>query len=101
MKNYWDSSLTYRENYKHLVDDLEKDTRDWIIGDGAPKDGTQVYFLCCNDWQGQGQYDIGFWEDYTKSKYYDPKAPYPDCLEGEWNTQFGNCEAILGWKVVV
>ena len=97
MKNYWDSSLTYRENYKHLVDDVEKDTRDWIIGDGAPKDGAQVYFLCGFDYKDDPQYDIGVWEDYTTRWWYDPA----EGVQGEWNTQFGNCEAILGWKVVV
>jgi len=97
MKTYWDQKLSYRENYDRFVTDVEKDKRDWIVDQEPPKDGTQLYFLCANDWQDQRQYDIGYWADYRERTWFIPDS---ERLEGEWDTEFGNCEEILGWKYV-
>lgn len=104
MKSYWDQTKPYRVNYAKLLNDLYHDTRPWVIDQEPPKDGTQLYFMCQADYKGDTQYDVGCWEDYTKSIQYrkhGPDAVYPDFLEGEWNTDFGNCEEILGWKYVL
>ena len=94
MKTYWDQDKPYRVNYAKLLNDLYHDTRPWIIGQEPPKDGTQLYFMCQSDYEGDTQYDVGCWQDYTKAWWWD------GVLEGEWDTDFGNCEQILGWKPV-
>jgi hypothetical protein len=101
MKTYWDQDKPYRVNYAKLLNDLYHDTRPWIKDQEPPKDGTQLYFLCQSDYMGDPQYDVGCWADYTESSFYSPDAGYPECLEGEWDTDFGNCEQILGWKPVL
>lgn len=101
MKSYWDQSKSYRDNYYRFLDEIEEDTRPWIVDQEPPKDGTQLYFMCQADYKGDTQYDVGYWADYTGHKSYSPEAPYPECLEGEFNTEFGNCEEILGWKLVL
>jgi hypothetical protein len=35
------------------------------------------------------------WSDYTKAWWWD------GVLDGEWCTKFGNCEELIGWKIVV
>jgi len=101
MKTFWNHNLEYRENYNLFLDELNKDDRPWITDQEPPKDGTKLYFMCQSDYKGDTQYDVGCWRDYTKTRAYDPLAGYPDCLEGEWCTDFGNCEQILGWKSVL
>jgi len=97
MKSYWSQSKSYRENYDRFVSELEEDTRPWITDQEPPKDGTQLYFMCQSDYKGDTQYDVGYWADYTKAWWYDGSAE-ADCPEGEFDTEFGNCEEILGWK---
>lgn len=101
MKTFWNHDLEYRENYNLFLDELYKDDLPWVTDQEPPKDGTQLYFMCQSDYKGDPQYDVGCWRDYTKTRAYDPLAGYPDCLEGEWCTDFGNCEQILGWKLVL
>jgi hypothetical protein len=95
MKTFWNHDLEYRENYNLFLDELYKDDRPWITDQEPPKDGTQLYFLCQSDYKGDPQYDVGCWQDYTTAWWCD------GVLEGEWNTDFGNCEQILGWKPVL
>lgn len=95
MKTYWEQDKPYRVNYAKLLNDLYHDTRPWTIGQEPPKDGTQLYFMCQSDYQGDTQYDVGCWQDYTTAWWWN------GVLEGEWNTDFGNCEQILGWKPVL
>jgi hypothetical protein len=100
MKTFWNHDLEYRENYNLFLEELYKDDRPWITDQEPPKDGTQFYMMCGYDRFGCEICDVGCWVDYSESSFYSPDAGYPDCLEGEWDTDFGNCEQILGWKVV-
>lgn len=97
MKIFWDQGLTYRQNYGKLLNTLYHDNRPWIKDIEPPKDGTRLYFLCQSDYKGDPEYDVGYWDDYTNRLWF---SPHRD-IGGEWNTEFGNCEEILGWKVVL
>lgn len=99
MKTFWKHNLEYRENYNLFLDELYKDDRPWITDQEPPKDGTQIYMMCGYDRFGCEICDVGCWQDYTKCWWYDSSAE-ADCIEGEWNTDFGNCKQILGWKAV-
>lgn len=89
------SSWDYREEYEKLLETLAKDNRPWRPAFNIPKDGTKIYFKCGVDYKGDTLYDVGNWQDYTKSNWY-----CEGDLEGEFNTEFGNCNQILGWKEV-
>ena len=87
--------MTYQEEYDQFLTILNQDTRPWITDRDIPKDGSQIYLMCGLDWQGETQYDIGHWEDYTKYWWY-----LSSQIPGELNTLFGNCDEIIGWKFV-
>ena len=86
----WD----YREEYEKLLETLDKDTRPWRPAFNIPKDGTKIYFKCGLDYKGDTLYDVGNWQDYTGSLGWG----FLGDIEGEFNTEFGNCDQILGWK---
>ncbi|MNY67616.1 hypothetical protein D3C86_2052350 [compost metagenome] len=88
----------YREEYAKLLDKLSKDTKPWIDVKvkAVPVDGSKVYFKLSEDWKGETQFDVGYWDDYTTRWWYTE-----DSLEGEFNTEFGNLDyEILAWKYV-
>lgn len=83
----------YAEQYEKLLETLVKDSRPWCPVFNIPKDGTKIYFKCGVDYKGDIQYDVGYWYDYTQMGF--------GIIEGgEFNTEFGNCDEILGWKYV-
>lgn len=84
----------YAEQYEKLLETLAKDFSPWRPAFNIPKDGTKIYFKCGVDYKGDAQYDVGYWQDYTKEWHYD------GILDGEFNTEFGNCDKIIGWKFV-
>lgn len=86
--------MNYQEEYQKLLETLSQDTSPWQPVETIPKDRTQVYFMCGKDYKGDTLYDVGRYEDYRLTYYYD------EGLEGEFTTSFGNCDQILGWKLV-
>lgn len=78
----------YKEEYNKLLEILDSHKRPWRPFSLIPKDGTKVYFKCGVDYKGDTLYDVGAFE----RPWY-----YP---EGEYNTEFGNCDQIIGWKFV-
>lgn len=83
----------YRAEYEKLLERLEKDNRPWHPASLLPNDGTKVFLKCGVDYKGDALYDFGKYEDYTDRWWYDGE------LEGEWNTEFGNMETVIGWKL--
>jgi hypothetical protein len=83
----------YREEYNKLLDNLHEDTHPWHDMSTAPIDGTKIYIKCGVDYKGERLYDVGCWADYTKAWWWD------GILEGEWCTEFGNCNELTGWKI--
>ncbi len=88
------NTWNYRDEYEKLLETLAKDSRPWRPVFNIPKDGTKIYFKCGVDHKGETQYDVGRWEDWRLTYYQN------DNLDGEWTTEFGNCDEILGWKYV-
>ncbi len=91
------NTWNYRDEYEQLLETLAKDSRPWRPVFNIPKDGTKIYFKCGKgmtslDFKEGTLYDVGYWQDYTKEWHYD------GVLGGEFNTNFGNCEEVLGWK---
>ena len=89
----------YAEQYEKLLETLAKDSRPWRPVFNIPKDGTKIYFKCGKgvtslDFKEGTLYDVGRWEDYRLTYHYDEN------LEGEWCTEFGNCDIVTGWKYV-
>lgn len=87
--------MTYQAQYNAFLATVNQDERPWITDRDVPKDGSQIYLMCGLDWQGNTQYDIGQWVDYTKHWWY-----LSSQIPGELNTVFGNCDEVLGWKPV-
>lgn len=84
----------YTTEYNKLLDVLDQDTRPWRPSTLIPKDGTKVYIKCGLSTSGKILYDVGQYEDYTN--FFGVAG-----LNGEFNTEFGNCMEIHGWKVVL
>lgn len=87
---------SYHEEYEKLFETLAKDHRPWRPAFNIPKDGARIYFKCGVDYKGDTLYDVGAWQDYRNSWHFEEGD-----LEGEWNTNFGNCDQILGWKEIL
>lgn len=51
--------------------------------------------MCGLDWEGNVQYDVGKYEDYTKHWWY-----LSSQIPRKINSEFGNCDEIIGWKFV-
>lgn len=95
----WD----YKTEYDKLLTKLENHKAAWIGIDTQkpPEDGTPVYFMCGVDYKGDTLYDVGYWADYTTTSWYKIyKEAGEDVIDGEWDTEFGNCEVITAWKLV-
>lgn len=94
----WD----YRTEYVKLLKELELETNSqWIFVDQQepPQDGSELYFMCGKDYKGDTQYDFGKWTDYRNIYWHKiSKEAGEDCLDGEWCTEFGNCEQIVAWR---
>lgn len=91
----------YAEQYEKLLETLAKDSQPWRPVFNIPKDGTKIYFKCgvgmtSLDFKEGTLYDVGYWEEF--SEFW--KRNYDFDEGGEFNTEFGNCEEILGWKYV-
>jgi hypothetical protein len=86
----WD----YTTEYDKLLTTLDQDTRPWRPFGLLPEDGTKVYLKCGIGTSGKTLYDIGCYEEFSDfwKEHFN--------IHGEWNTDFGNCESITGWKSV-
>jgi hypothetical protein len=87
------TNWNYETEYNKLLETLDKDTRPWRPVGLLPEDGTKVYLKCDVDYKGDTRYDVGCYEkfsDFWQDQYGE---------DGEWNTEFGNCESITGWKL--
>lgn len=87
-------SWEYQTEYNKLLDILDQDNRPWRPIALIPKDGTRVYIKCGLRYDGSTYYDVGQYEDYTNLWWYTGE------LDGEFNTEFGNCMEMHGWKTV-
>lgn len=85
----------YQKEYTKLITFLSQDKTPWEFS-LPPEDGTRIYFMCGKDYKGDTLYDIGEYQDYTKEWWYDADRD----ISGEFNTEFGNCDQIVAWKVV-
>ena len=85
----------YTAEYNKLLDVLDQDTRPWRPIALIPEDGTKVYIKCGLSTSGVTLYDVGQYEDYTKRGWW-----YDGDLKGEFDTEFGNCMELHGWKLV-
>lgn len=85
----------YQEHYEKLLETLARDNRPWRPAFNIPTDGTKIYLKCGVDYRGETLYDVGAWQDYRSAWYFQEGD-----LEGEFSTEFGNCDQILGWKTV-
>lgn len=81
--------------YKLFAEEIANQNIPWNPVETAPKDGTTIIFLCGKSHAGEVQYDIGKWVNYKNHWAWSEGD-----LEGEWNTEFGNCDEILGWRLV-
>lgn len=95
MNIIWKQGLSYQENYDNLLEKLSEDSKEWNTSE-PPQDGSILYFKCA-DTSYNNEFDIGYWQDYTQREDY--LKGWLE-LEGEWNTEFGNCVEIIGWKYV-
>ena len=85
----------YTTEYDKLLTILDQDTRPWRPVALIPEDGTKVYVKCGLSTSGKILYDVGQYEDYSKRGWW-----CEGDLEGEFNTEFGNCDELVGWKLV-
>lgn len=84
----------FRVPYSEFKQELLNEEVQWNAIETAPKDGTIILLKCGKNWKGETLYDVGQWFDYTK--YFGFKV---GDLEGEWTTEFGSCDEILGWAI--
>lgn len=94
-------SWDYQTEYNKLLTKLLNHTAKWVdvSKQEPPVDGTPIYFMCGVDHKGETLYDAGYWLDYTESYWYQlwiESGEKP--IDGEWDTEFGNCEVITAWK---
>lgn len=87
----------YQEEYRKLEKQVLEHTGEWISvsEQPPPEDGIPVYFLLKHPTKEQPFYDVGFWHDYSQSRWW-----FEGELEGEWNTEFGNLDyEVVAWKL--